>query len=487
MSFFFVLNSLIVTRRDGAGPRPPRSASPNALLLQVHHGDRHTWYSRLPPSLLYSDSIWFAAMSSHRSHVVRRATLGSVVDPLHGLISLGLVDWDGRNQLADSAIDGMRLAASLAERLLTLHEGLALEVSTLARQAQTLASSLDLLVAAHTERLGRLEGRCFDQEQELGEMRVRMLELELAWERMAFQASSSGRSIAEGTNNDYYYDNWENFLAEFLKRYGLVNETQHWYQLMTNCEQESGADCKAYINEFERRRVEAKTTKENAFYFLKKGTSPKLRSCLLFQANPPDNYDDWVKALVHLQTMFDQDREFRNVGKFSSRNDYFQKRIQGSYKPKVAEPQYEPMDVDAVKHVKPKPVTTKPLRKKEEEPHRQNRLPPHPSSSRQKPLPQKPREPYRKRPLYCFICDQPGHFAKECKAKINEIKITHIQQLGLALEESMYSGSQEEDYDEEEQELEKWMGIEEEEDGDYDHQEDLITFTADDNSKEPDF
>ncbi|KAF9642123.1 hypothetical protein BDM02DRAFT_3133310 [Thelephora ganbajun] len=137
-------------------------------------------------------------MSSHRSHVARRASLGSTVDPLHGLISLGLVDWDGRNQMADSAIDGTRLAAALAERLLTLHEGVALEVSTLARQAQMLASSLDLVTTTHNERLGRLESRCFDQERELGEMRVRMLELELAWERMEFRMSSSGYVSAPG-------------------------------------------------------------------------------------------------------------------------------------------------------------------------------------------------------------------------------------------------------------------------------------------------
>ncbi|KAF9642312.1 hypothetical protein BDM02DRAFT_3193505 [Thelephora ganbajun] len=122
-------------------------------------------------------------MSLHRSHIARHAALGSTVDPLHGLISLGLVDWDGCNQVADSAIDGIRLAATLAEWLLTLHEGVALE-------AQMLASSLDLVTVAHNERLGRLESHCFEQEQELGEMRVRMLELELAWERQEFQVSS---------------------------------------------------------------------------------------------------------------------------------------------------------------------------------------------------------------------------------------------------------------------------------------------------------
>ncbi|KAF9643037.1 hypothetical protein BDM02DRAFT_3132696 [Thelephora ganbajun] len=61
-----------------------------------------------------------------------------------------------------------------------------------------LASSLDLVTVAHNKRLGRLESCCFEQERELGEMRVRMLELELAWERMEFQALSLGYVSAGG-------------------------------------------------------------------------------------------------------------------------------------------------------------------------------------------------------------------------------------------------------------------------------------------------
>ncbi|KAF9643567.1 hypothetical protein BDM02DRAFT_3132346 [Thelephora ganbajun] len=59
-----------------------------------------------------------------------------------------------------------------------------------------LASSLDLLVTAHNDRLGHLESRCFEQERELGELRVRMLELELAWEQRALQASLEYASAA---------------------------------------------------------------------------------------------------------------------------------------------------------------------------------------------------------------------------------------------------------------------------------------------------
>ncbi|KAF9642217.1 hypothetical protein BDM02DRAFT_3193673 [Thelephora ganbajun] len=121
------------------------------------------------------------------------------MDLLHGLISLGLINWDGCNQAADSAIDGMRLAATLAERLLTLHKEVVLEVSTLARQAQMLASSLDLLTTFHSERLGRLKSCCFEMDHEMGEMWVRMMELELTWERRDQQSSSGAKTLGTAT------------------------------------------------------------------------------------------------------------------------------------------------------------------------------------------------------------------------------------------------------------------------------------------------
>ncbi|KAF9642060.1 hypothetical protein BDM02DRAFT_3193997 [Thelephora ganbajun] len=113
------------------------------------------------------------------------------------LISLGLTDWDGRNLLSNTSIDGVRLAAALAECLLTLHEGVVLDVSTLARQAQQLTSSLDLLTTFHSERLGCLEGQCFELDWELGELQVHMMELELAWEWWDAQVSLGYVSVED--------------------------------------------------------------------------------------------------------------------------------------------------------------------------------------------------------------------------------------------------------------------------------------------------
>ncbi|KAF9642751.1 hypothetical protein BDM02DRAFT_3192736 [Thelephora ganbajun] len=102
-----------------------------------------------------------------------------------------------RNLLSNASIDGVRLAVALAERLLTLHEGVVLEVSTLACQAQQLASSLDLLTTFHSKRLGHLEGWCFELDWELGELQVHMMELELAWERWDALVSSGYVSLED--------------------------------------------------------------------------------------------------------------------------------------------------------------------------------------------------------------------------------------------------------------------------------------------------
>ncbi|KAF9644363.1 hypothetical protein BDM02DRAFT_3190694 [Thelephora ganbajun] len=136
-------------------------------------------------------------MSSLRSHIAHHAALRSTEDPLYHLISLGLANWEGRNLVADSVVDGLHLAATLAERLLTLHKGMVLKISTLAHQAQTLASSLDLLTTFHSERLGHLESRCFEMDWEMGEMRVRMMELEMAWEQQDLPSSLGYISLEE--------------------------------------------------------------------------------------------------------------------------------------------------------------------------------------------------------------------------------------------------------------------------------------------------
>ena len=76
------------------------------------------------------------------------------------------------------------------------------------------------------------------------------------------------------------------------------------------------------------------------------------------------------------------------------------------------------------------------------------RLAPHPtaaSSSSSKAPANQTSGQFKKKPFYCFICDQPGHFARDCKASINEINIEHIQQLGMAMEATMEYQGQEED------------------------------------------
>ena len=258
--------------------------------------------------------------------------------------------------------------------------------------------------------------------------------------RTAAWAALVRKAIATGTNNGYYYDNWQNFHDDFIKRYGLTNAPQYYFRQMTTYRQLQHQDNKSYTDEFERLRAEAGTPKDAAFYYLQMGTLAPYRSRLIMRENPPDNYDDWVAALVKMQQQFDRDREYRQAGGMQ----YFQRRMQPQYAAPSQQqlPPGVPMDVDALKHkgkqgppkksgqvkAKPKPPV-KPA----------YRLPPHPnaasSSSKTKPAyPQK-----TKRPFYCFICDGEGHYARDCKATISQVDIQHVRQLGMAVEEAFIS------------------------------------------------
>ena len=267
------------------------------------------------------------------------------------------------------------------------------------------------------------------------------------------------RAIANGTNNEYYYDNWDNFQTEFLKRYGLTNRPQYFFRKMTTYRQNQGQDCKAYTDKFERLRNEANATKEAAYFYLKQGTFPFFRSKLILCDNAPDTYDAWIAALVKMQSQLDQEKEYRQGGTqgyWQARN-FGPRQHQGQQQAYVPKGHGDPMQVDAIQQGKkrqqqpqqqsrkgPNTAHTKPPPKRTNQ-----RLTPHPtaasSSSNSRPPHNQSSGQTKKKPFYCFICDQPGHFTRDCKASINKLNIEHIQQLGLAAESMMDYQREEED------------------------------------------
>jgi hypothetical protein len=209
------------------------------------------------------------------------------------------------------------------------------------------------------------------------------------------------------------------------------------------------------LDEFERLRVESGATKDAAFFYLEQGTRDPFRSKLHLSDRPPTDYDTWVSRLTDLQAQYDKVGEYNKLRTPS----YFPRYGQRQNTPAMPKGHGDPMDVDAINHRKgkpqqkpqPKPKSKFPIPKKTN-----TRLPPHPtaqpSSSRPRTSTQTTRNP---RSYNCFICDQPGHYARDCKTSIAQIDHEHIRQLGLAMEATMDLQSQEGDYQEEEEMLEE--------------------------------
>ena len=69
--------------------------------------------------------------------------------------------------------------------------------------------------------------------------------------RSAAWAKLVERSIANEINDQYYYDGWDRFQAEFLKRFGLTNLKQHYFNRMTQTKQGKDDECTTFCDTFE--------------------------------------------------------------------------------------------------------------------------------------------------------------------------------------------------------------------------------------------
>ena len=106
------------------------------------------------------------------------------------------------------------------------------------------------------------------------------------------------------------------------------------------------------------------------------------------------------------------------------------------------------MDVDAISHRKGKqPMKSKQFSKPKTPSNPARRLPPHPNaSSSSKPPPNTSSNPQKsKRPFYCFLCNKEGHYARDCRTRIDQIDETHFKQILCAMDEYQELRWQEED------------------------------------------
>lgn len=74
---------------------------------------------------------------------------------------------------------------------------------------------------------------------------------------MAYPASFWAQQVSGAitclTNNDYYYDDWEDFTKAFLHKFGIPNYKQHYFIQLTQLEQ-GKTYWEPFIAEFDRLR-----------------------------------------------------------------------------------------------------------------------------------------------------------------------------------------------------------------------------------------
>jgi hypothetical protein len=239
----------------------------------------------------------------------------------------------------------------------------------------------------------------------------------------------------DGLPKPHYFDNWTSFTTTFLKLYGIRNPPQYFHRRMMAYKQNKGQNCRSFYNAFEDYRQQAvNIDKDQAFFHLKQNTFPTFRTQLIMREHPPGNYDEWKDALIQMQEQLDSTRDF-------DRSDYgggFGKNTQHSqYQPSNVKG-YGPMQVDAIRQQQ-RGIIRRPTVKPAAKPAHP-RLAPHPTagnlkpSHQKKPVPAKPSSSgAAPRKVICYACNQPGHFARNCKATLRSIDQTHVQQMEHAL------------------------------------------------------
>ncbi|KAF9643262.1 hypothetical protein BDM02DRAFT_3191941 [Thelephora ganbajun] len=133
-------------------------------------------------------------MASFHQHVYHCATEVPPYDwMLNQLLTLGLVDWEGVNINFTFPKDGLRFTAVVGEWLLKRQEVTKMQVQD---QAQVIASSLDLTITVHHEKILHLESCVFELEHAMGEIKGEMLAVAVQLEHCRCGETSSSSPYA---------------------------------------------------------------------------------------------------------------------------------------------------------------------------------------------------------------------------------------------------------------------------------------------------
>ena len=227
----------------------------------------------------------------------------------------------------------------------------------------------------------------------------------------------------QGTS-PFYFDNWDNFKAAFIKQFGITDEGDHYQNLLFKMQQ-GNTQWETFFIHFEKVRNEAKFSKDQAFFFLKRATNKQLLKDIMSVHPSPKTYDAFCEiALAKTQDARANSRLMSTLNP-ASVSRFGQQSSRPAADHTLVSQGGNMMDVDAIKHKKK--GKGKPQSKPQPKPNPRPSQAPHPAAAAYR-IPTG-NSGFSRPPVprgVCFRCRQPGHMAINCRTPIKEISHDHV-------------------------------------------------------------
>ena len=249
-------------------------------------------------------------------------------------------------------------------------------------------------------------------------------------------------AVTRNEDTPYYYDNWEDFKGEFLRNFGIANESEEALNAIMRIQQ-GNLELSVFTAEFLRLKVLSRISDEAAVREYRRGLERKLFYQVSYLNPQPTTLEEWIIAARQRDLTIRDARTFDAInrsGRGSVQNHPPPRTMNATF-PQQSNPPYRPphhpqrdpnaMDVD---RVDTRDARVRDVRFQTPTASRMGTAPP---TILKRPVATSSRP---ERPINCFRCGRPGHMARECKVAINNISEQHLQVLMNTLSHTEMAG-----------------------------------------------